>query len=68
MGRWAAVLVQTHRAESVDGQTNLLAKAHKQPVDLAPQVPATEEHLLVTFKRYCTSRRICTKLNYVTAL
>lgn len=42
VGRGTAVLVQTHRAKRVDGQTNLLSETHEQPVDLTPQLPATE--------------------------
>lgn len=58
MGRWTAVLVQTHRAERVDGQTNLLSKTHKQPVDLTPQLPATEKHHLMTLQKYYTLKHI----------
>ena len=42
VGRGTAVLVQTHRAKRVDGETNLLSETHEQPVDLTPQLPATE--------------------------
>lgn len=42
--RGAAVLVQTHGAKRVDGQANLLSEPHQQPVDLAPQLPATQWH------------------------
>lgn len=41
VGRWTAVLVQTHRAQRVDGKTNLLSETHQQPVDLTPKLPAT---------------------------
>jgi len=43
VGGWTAVLVQTHGAEGVDRQTNLLSETHKQPVDLTPELPAKEE-------------------------
>lgn len=42
MSRWTAVLVQTHGAERVDRETNLLSKTHKQPVDLTPEFPGTD--------------------------
>ena len=42
VGRGTAVLVQTHRAKWVDGEANLLSETHVQPVDLTPQLPATE--------------------------
>lgn len=53
VGRRTAVLVQTDRAERLDGKTNLLSETHQQPVNLTPQLPAKECERNKTTQDHC---------------
>lgn len=44
VGGRAVVLAQTHGAQRVDGETDLLTETHQQPVDLPPQLPGRVRH------------------------